>query len=90
MRKKRLEKRQAAYPKQAQYIASTCGDNCARFILELAKAKDVTINLCHIMDFDKARLLVYEVEFKSGGMEYSYEINAATGAILKHETELDN
>lgn len=34
--------------------------------------------------------LVYEVEFKSGGMEYSYEINAATGAILKHEAELDD
>mgnify|MGYP002750808155 FL=1 len=34
--------------------------------------------------------LVYEVEFKFGGMEYSYEINAATGAILKHEAELDN
>ena len=33
--------------------------------------------------------LVYEVEFKFGGMEYSYEINAATGAILKHEAELD-
>ena len=34
--------------------------------------------------------LVYEVEFKFGGMEYSYEINAATGAILKHEAELDD
>ena len=34
--------------------------------------------------------LVYEVEFKSGNMEYSYEINAATGAILKHEAELDD
>ena len=30
------------------------------------------------------------IEFKSGGMEYSYEINAATGAVLKHEAELDN
>ena len=38
------------------FNASTCGDNCARFILELAKAKDVTINLRHIMDFDKANL----------------------------------
>ena len=37
------------------FNASTCGDNCARFILELAKAKDVTINLRHIMDSDKAR-----------------------------------
>lgn len=35
-------------------------------------------------------ILDYEVEFKSGGMEYSYEINAATGAILKHEAEIDD
>ena len=39
---------------------------------------------------DEDGALVYEVEFKSGNMEYSYEINAATGAILKHEAELDN
>ena len=39
---------------------------------------------------DEDGTLVYEVEFKSGGMEYSYEINAATGAVLKHEAELDN
>ena len=31
-----------------------------------------------------------EVDFKSGSMEYSYEINAASGAILKHEAELDD
>lgn len=36
------------------FNASACGDNCARFILELAKEKDVTINLRHIMDFGKA------------------------------------
>ena len=33
---------------------------------------------------------VYEVEFKSGGMEYDYVIDAATGAVLDHETELDD
>ena len=38
------------------FNASTCGDNCARFILELAKEKDVTINLRHIMDFGKAKI----------------------------------
>ena len=37
------------------FNASTCGDNCARFILELAKEKDITINLRHIMDFGKAK-----------------------------------
>lgn len=29
----------------------------------------------------------YEIEFISGGIEYEYEINAYTGAILKHEKE---
>ena len=37
------------------FNASTCGDNCARFILELAKEKDITINLWHIMNFGKAK-----------------------------------
>ena len=48
------------------------------------KAYDMEIELD-----DEDGALVYEVEFKFGGMEYSYEINAATGAILKHEAELD-
>ena len=33
------------------FNASTCGDNCARFILLLARERDVTINLRHLMDF---------------------------------------
>ena len=37
------------------FNASTCGDNCAKFILELAKENDVTINLRHIMDFGKGK-----------------------------------
>ncbi len=37
------------------FNASTCGDNCAKFILELGREADVTINLRHIMDFGKRR-----------------------------------
>ena len=35
------------------FNASTCGDNCARWILEIAKRtnSDIAINLFHIMDF---------------------------------------
>ena len=65
-----------------------------------AKAKSIALNHAGVsenkaydMDIeldDEDGILVYEVEFKSGGMEYSYEINAATGAILKHESELDD
>ena len=35
------------------FNASTCGDNCAKWILKIAKSakRDVTINLRHLMDF---------------------------------------
>ena len=65
-----------------------------------AKAKSIALNHAgvseneaYVMDIeldDEDGILVYEVEFKSGNMEYDYEINAATGAILKHESELDD
>ena len=37
------------------FNASTCGDNCARWILEIAKRQDITINLHHIMNFGGRR-----------------------------------
>ncbi len=65
-----------------------------------AKAKSVALNHAGVSENkaydmeieldDEDGILVYEIEFKSGNMEYSYEINAATGAILKHEAELDD
>ncbi len=35
------------------FNASTCGDNCAKWILRIAKTtkRDITINLRHLMDF---------------------------------------
>ena len=65
-----------------------------------AKAKSIALNHAGVSENqaydmeieldDEDGTIVYEVEFKSGGMEYSYEINAASGAILKHEAELDD
>ena len=37
------------------FNASTCGDNCAKWILEIAKQRDITINLRHLMDFGNSR-----------------------------------
>ena len=64
-----------------------------------AKAKSIALNHAGVSENkaydmeieldEEDGTLVYEVEFKSGGMEYSYEINAATGAIVKQETEPD-
>lgn len=33
------------------FNASTCGDNCAKWILKMAEDRDVTINLRHLMNF---------------------------------------
>ena len=65
-----------------------------------AKAKSIALNHAGVSENeaydmeieldDEDGTLVYEVEFKSGNMEYDYEINAASGAILKHEAEIDD
>lgn len=40
------------------FNASTCGNNCAKWILELAKEQDITINLRHIMDFGRGEFTI--------------------------------
>lgn len=40
----------ANVPEQV-FNASTCGDNCAKWILNMGKEKDIIINLRHLMDF---------------------------------------
>lgn len=33
------------------FNASTCGDNCAKWLLKIAESEDRTVNLHHLMDF---------------------------------------
>ena len=65
-----------------------------------AKAKSIALNHAGVdantvydmnikMDAENGAI-IYEVEFKSGNIEYDYEIDAATGTILKHEAEVDD
>lgn len=37
------------------FNASTCGDNCAKWILKMAERTDITINLRHLMDFGNGK-----------------------------------
>lgn len=39
------------FEKDKIFNASTCGDNCARWLLRIAENEDRTINLRHLMDF---------------------------------------
>lgn len=42
------------FDKDKVFNASTCGDNCAEWLLKIAETEDRTINLHHLMDFGKA------------------------------------
>ena len=41
------------FEKDKIFNASTCGDNCAKWLLKIADSEDRTINLLHLMDFGK-------------------------------------
>ena len=47
-----------AYDKTKVFNASTCGDNCAEWILRIADDKKVIINLRHLMDFGKGEFKI--------------------------------
>ena len=52
------------YVPERMINASNCGDNCAKWILELGKQMDLEINLHHIMEFDETE---FEIEILNDG-----------------------
>lgn len=39
------------FDKDKVFNVSTCGDNCAKWLLRIAESEDRTVNLLHLMDF---------------------------------------
>ena len=39
------------FEKDKVFNASTCGDNCAKWLLDMSKDEDRTVNLRHLLDF---------------------------------------
>lgn len=78
--------------------ALTTDPNAAAYITA-DKAKEIALNHAGVKAADAVFLLAgldwddgkvcYEVEFYSGNMEYDYDIDAMTGAILSFDHELD-
>lgn len=53
------------------FNASSCGDNCAKWLAELGRKKDLTINLHQVMDFSSVP--VFEaVILNTGAIVHSY------------------
>lgn len=78
--------------------AMTSDPNAAAYITA-ERAKEIALDHAGVKAADAVFLLAgldwddgqvcYEVEFYSGSMEYDYEIDAVTGAILSFDHELD-
>lgn len=85
-----LKARRHALPKLAEprrKIGGDIGADRAKAVaLADAKVVDAPLRVKVERDFERGRL-VYEVEFRSGGQEHEYVIDAADGAILKRESE---
>ena len=47
-----------AFDRSRIFNASTCGDNCAQWILKIAEDRKVVINLRHLMDFGKGEFKI--------------------------------
>lgn len=82
----------------AENTASPGTKGVAGEYIGLEKAKEIAMAQAGITgteffdcDFDYENgLPVYEVELKSGGYEYDYEIHAVTGEVLKAERDIDD
>jgi uncharacterized membrane protein YkoI len=86
------------YSRKADKTASASG-NASQYIGE-TKAQSIALADAGLSESEVRKLKVkldredgvkvYEVEFKSGRMEYEYEIDPITGTILKSDMEYDD
>lgn len=53
------------------FNASACGDNCVKWIVEISREKDLTINLHHVMDFSSVQMFE-AVMLNTGAVVHSY------------------
>lgn len=74
------------------------GQGAGQTRVGLAAARDAALTHAGVLFADAFDLeaeldddgLVYDVEFKSGGYEYKYEIDAYSGAVAEYRMELDD
>ena len=90
----------AAQPQPAATTAVQPKANNTSGDIGVEKAKEIAMSHAGVsagsLSFVKAKLdyedgvKVYDIEFYSGNVEYDYEINAATGAIVSFDQDIEN
>ena len=90
----------AAQPQPAATTAVQPKANNTSGDIGVEKAKEIAMSHAGVsagsVSFVKAKLdyedgvKVYDIEFYSGNVEYDYEINAATGAIVSFDQDIEN
>ena len=98
--KSEREARPAASQGGAQTGGAAAGGTTAGGYIGEAAAKAAALGHAGVAEGDTYQMKVeldrddgvylYEVEFKAGGMEYEYEIDAYSGAVLKAERDYDD
>lgn len=93
--KKEPEKENSAHKNDVP--VSTPSVESSTFISK-EKAKEIALNhagVAKVREFEieldkEMNVALFEIDFKSGNFEYSYEIDAKTGAVLKSEREIND
>lgn len=75
-------------PQEAQKLISKA--EAKKKALSHAGVNEADIREYEIELDRKGNVIVYEIEFKSGKYEYSYDINAQNGKVVKSEKEFDD
>lgn len=80
--------------------AQSSGNTASSSGISKAKAKEIAlshagVSASKISDYSievdtENGIKIYEIDFKSGGYEYEYDINAATGSVMRYDKEADN
>ncbi|MBQ9015774.1 MAG: DUF4869 domain-containing protein [Firmicutes bacterium] len=69
-----------AFDSEHVFNASACGDNCAPWILKIARDKDLTIRLGYLMDFGNEEL---DIEIENLGKKVS-SMKELNELVLEH------
>ena len=77
----------APAPAQDSYIGEEAAKSAA--LAHAGVAASDAFDLDAELDLDDA-IVHYDVDFKSGGMEYDYDIDAVTGEVLTFSSEVDD